>query len=125
MTTNAPVMYQVIDGPGIQETIDSFTWAFSGSQRPVTFRVMHMLEDSRYEILVDAIVTAIKYESGAPGLFILEFQRSSMDQVQRLLQRPLAHGTLFDDGTTPKLTGAGRTHVGAASSISEIKKLRA
>lgn len=74
MTTNAPVMYNVIDGPGIQETIDSFTWAFTGSKRPVTFRMKNMLVDAWYEIVVpDAIVTAIKYESGAPGLFLLEF----------------------------------------------------
>jgi len=72
MTTNAPVMYEVLDGPGIQETIDSFTWAFTGTPHFVEFLVRR--PGSNPEIVIENVkITAIKYESGAPGIFLLEF----------------------------------------------------
>lgn len=75
MSTIAPTQFTVIDGPNAADAIISLLYAYSPRPMFVHFKceinVPGLGRQQTTEF--DAVITAAKYESGAPGMFMIEF----------------------------------------------------
>mgnify|MGYP000912595280 CR=1 FL=1 len=67
--------FTIADGPTADKMIDSFKYSFSpGNRIYVEFRVARRTSGRMRSpsFVVEANVTALKYESGKPGMYIFE-----------------------------------------------------
>lgn len=74
MSTIAPTQFTVIDGPNAADVTNCLLYAYSPRPMFVQFKCeVSGLGQGRQTTEFDAVITAVKYESGSPGLFLIEF----------------------------------------------------
>ena len=74
MTTITPTQFTVIDGPNAADITNCLLYAYSPRPMLVHFKCkIDVPGYARDTTAFDAVITAVKYESGAPGMFLIEF----------------------------------------------------
>ena len=74
MTTIAPTKFTVIDGPDAADITNCLLYAYSPRPMFVHFKCnVDVPGHGRDSTAFDAVITAVKYESGTSGLFLIEF----------------------------------------------------
>ena len=73
--------FEIIDGPNADRVVDSFKYAYD---RHAKVDVAFMVEEDHLTGLIKGRVVELRYENGAPGMFIL-----TLDFVHGIGQREL------------------------------------
>ena len=76
MSTSTLLSAIVTNGPSADAVIDSLKYAFKARKLPVHFTVdiQHSAVGYQRGVEFDANIIGVSYESGAPGMLIIEFQ---------------------------------------------------